>query len=121
MTRVNVGYSPRKLSGKMLIAEHREIKRIPNMVKKKDRIDRNKIPKTFCLGPGHVTFFYDKLGFLLRRYRLIHNECIRRGFDVQDFSSAWENIPACLMGEYKPNRHDRKLISDRIKERLKNK
>jgi len=33
MTRINAGYSVRRLTDKHLLAEHREIKRIPNMVK----------------------------------------------------------------------------------------
>ena len=34
MTRINVGISPAELNDKHLIAEHREIKRIPNCVAK---------------------------------------------------------------------------------------
>ena len=33
MTRINVGVDPSELNVKMLIAEHREIKRIPNLIK----------------------------------------------------------------------------------------
>ena len=33
MTRINVGIPPAELTGKHLIAEHREIKRIPNCIK----------------------------------------------------------------------------------------
>ena len=33
MTRINVGILPKELSNKHLIAEHREIKRIPNCIK----------------------------------------------------------------------------------------
>ena len=36
MTRINVGIDPSELNMKMLMAEHREIKRIPNCVKKVD-------------------------------------------------------------------------------------
>ena len=34
MTRINVGINPADLTGKHLIAEHREIKRIPNCIAK---------------------------------------------------------------------------------------
>lgn len=32
MTRINVGYGVRNLTRQHLLAEHREIKRIPNMI-----------------------------------------------------------------------------------------
>jgi deoxyribonuclease (pyrimidine dimer) len=95
MTRVNVGYPVKELTRQHLIAEHREIKRIPNMVAA-GRVDLDNIPTTFCLGTGHVRFFYDKLGYLLTRYREIYDECILRGYRVQNYSSAWNDIPVTL-------------------------
>jgi deoxyribonuclease (pyrimidine dimer) len=117
MTRVNVGVSPRKLTDRHLLAEHREIKRIPNVVASGKAVVSD-LPSEFTLGAGHVRFFYDKLGYLLRRYRLIYKECKRRGFKVEDYSDAWCGVPSSLMGEYKPTDRDRKLIINRINERL---
>ena len=34
MTRINAGIPPKKLTNRHLLAEHREIKRIPNVIKK---------------------------------------------------------------------------------------
>jgi deoxyribonuclease (pyrimidine dimer) len=119
MTRINVGIPPRELSGKHLIAEHRELKRIPNAVGKgKCRLDR--IPARFSLGTGHVSFFYDKLGYLLNRYRDLYNECCRRGYSVQNYESAWKDVPPSLMNNYEPTDDDIALIKDRIAERLAN-
>ena len=118
MTRINVGVDPSELNTKMLIAEHREIKRIPNVIKS-GRFNMNNQPKEFTLGTGHVKFFYDKIGFLKERYIRIHEECIKRGFDVTNFVNSFEDIPSNLMGTYNPNQKDRELILNRISERLK--
>ena len=48
MTRINVGMMPCELTRQHLIAEHREIKRIPNCIKK-GRYKLNGIPDTFTL------------------------------------------------------------------------
>ena len=76
MTRINVIH-PSELCDKHLIAEYRELPRVfklarPNAV----------IPDIYVLGAGHVTFFYNKLGFLAKRARDIFNECQSRGFNV---------------------------------------
>lgn len=114
MTRINVGVDPRSLSSKHLIAEHREIKRIPNMVKsgKAKLVD---IPTEFTLGKGHVKFFYCRLGYLFERYKAIYAECIHRGFNVQNYSEAWSNIPDELMGTFNPTQKDVDIIIERIK------
>ena len=61
MTRVNTGISPFELPTKLLLAELREIKRIPNLVKS-GKFSLIGQPPEFTLGKGHVKFFYDKLG-----------------------------------------------------------
>ena len=116
MTRINIGVKPAELSNKHLIAEHREIKRIPNCIKK-GRYSLEGQPDHFKLGSGHVKFFYDKLSFLQRRYKALYSECILRGFNVTDFSDAFDDLPAELMGDYVPTAQDRALILQRIKER----
>lgn len=118
MTRINVGVNPHELSSKHLIAEHREIKRIPNMIKSgKAKLDN--IPNEFTLGPGHVKFFYNKLGYLLERYKLLYDECMVRGFAVTSYHDAWDGLPSDLMGSYKASEQDRQIILQRIKERSK--
>lgn len=115
MTRINVGIAPSRLSRQHLIAEHREIKRIPNMVSSGRAVVTN-IPGTFRLGKGHVKFFYDKLGYLLNRYEKIYRECRRRGYNVQDYSTAWDKVPENLMNSYKPTKQDQALVEARIRE-----
>lgn len=117
MTRINIGIPPQKLTRQHLIAEHRELKRIPNMVRTgKAKIEN--IPEQFKLGTGHVKFFYDKLGYLRQRYRELYHECKRRGYNVQNYESAWEGIPNELMGDYTPTKRDRDIVQKRINKRL---
>jgi hypothetical protein len=117
MTRINVGIDPTDLHPKHLIAEHREIKRIPNAVRTGRAVIKN-LPEHFTLGTGHVKFFYNKLGYLLERYRELYLECLRRGFEVQNYESAWRDIPPELMGSYTPTEADKRLIEVRIREKL---
>lgn len=119
MTRINIGIPPQELTGKHLIAEHRELKRIPNAVRK-GRCRLDKIPAQFSLGTGHVSFFYDKLGYLLSRYRDLYRECISRGYNVQNYESAWEGIPSKLMRDYTPLPRDVSLVRQRIADRIAN-
>lgn len=116
MTRVNIGYPVQKLTRQHLLSEHREIKRIPNMVLS-GRAKIENATDSFTLGKGHVTFFYKRLGYLLRRYKEIYNECIIRGYNVKNYVNAWNEIPEHLMGEYIPTKRDKALIEKRINKR----
>ena len=117
MTRINVGIPPAELVNQHLIAEHREIKRIPNCIAK-GKYNMNGIPDEFKLGTGHVKFFYNKLLYLKNRYWKLYIECIKRGFSVQNYSSAWDNVPQELMNNYQPTYKDRLIIKERINEKL---
>lgn len=131
MTRINVGINPRNLSDKHLLAEHREIKRIPNHLRKYGLKCLSNAPKQFTLGKGHVLFFIDKGRYTYRRYQRIYEECIKRGFNVTDYSNAWniyheQNIlklqdenKIFLWGNYKPTPEDKQLIKDRIASKIK--
>lgn len=121
MTRINVGIKPKTLCRQHLLAELRESKRIPNQVKK--LIDRGSFklknqPKKFKLGTGHVKFFYNKLLYLLKRYEQLYLEAQMRGYNVQDFSDAWENVPKHLMKDWKPTSEDAAIVQERINQRL---
>lgn len=116
MTRINCGIPPNELSNKHLCAEHREIKRIPNCVAK-GRFSFARQPSTFKLGAGHVKFFYDKCGYLKRRYEEIYAECARRDLKVTYFGNAWDNVPKEFMGDYEPTKNDRELVRQRISEK----
>jgi deoxyribonuclease (pyrimidine dimer) len=117
MTRISATITPAELCDQMLMAEHREIVRIPNMIKSgKAKVEN--IPASFRLGTGHVKFFYDKVAYLHARYHALHNECINRGFNVSDFHEAFNDIPIELYNNWIPEPYVRDLLVDRINERL---
>lgn len=113
MTRINVGIDPKELPKKLLLAEHREIKRVPNMVKS-GRAKLKGIPSRFTLGDGHVKFFYNKLGYLKNRYHQIYHRCIELKCNVQYFGDSFEGIPENLMNDYSETQADRDLLIERI-------
>ena len=119
MTRINTGYAVQLLTNKHLMAEHRELKRIPNVVSR-GRYNLKTAPKEFTLGKGHVSFFYDKLGYLKKRYIELYNECRSRGLNIQNYESSWDGIPPELMNDYTPTEKDIRIITERINDRLAN-
>ena len=84
MTRINV-VPPGELCDQHLLAEHRELTRIPNgILSGKLKVDYDDRPSEYKLGAGHVKFFTNKLGWLFIRYLDLTAECIARGFYVQN-------------------------------------
>lgn len=113
MTRINAGIQPSELPDKLLLAECREITRIPNAVRKGTAI-LTSIPPQFTLGKGHVRFFYDKLSYLADRYSALYFECLKRGFKVTDRRSAFHDLPPNAVHQYHPTEADRLIVLDRI-------
>ena len=99
MTRINV-IPPEELCDQHLLAEHREIVRIPNMLRAGLLCDSYvDAPAHYVLGEGHVKFFVSKLAYLCERYVALHQECRYRGFNVTDMVTAF---PLVCEGEYVP-------------------
>ena len=119
MTRINAGIPVKTLTDKHLMAEHRELKRIPNVVSK-GRYNLKTSPQEFTLGKGHVSFFYTRLGYLKKRYLELHEECKKRGFNVQNYVSSWDGVPEELMGDYTPTEKGIQIVSARIADRIAN-
>lgn len=121
MTRINCAIKPAELSTKHLIAELREIKRIPNHVSaNKDKLNMKGIPDKFTLGTGHVKFFYNKLGYLQARYKVLYEEAIVRGFNVSDFSESFKKAIEArpdLNNMYTETPEDREILLERLRER----
>ena len=120
MTRINL-INPSKLTDKHLVAEYRELPRIF----KQARPDAT-IPPYYVLGKGHVTFFYDKLEFLYRRWVDLVDEMIVRGFKPsQDYIEyvcslvdSRREKDVSLFNSYIPTKEAICLNVKRIKERL---
>jgi hypothetical protein len=86
MTRINT-VDPRVLTSKHLVAEYRELPRIFGLAaaafQRGELPTDPRNPTTYCLGAGHVRFFYNKLAFLTDRFRAIVLEMQSRGFHPQ--------------------------------------
>lgn len=120
MSRINYGVEPWRLTDEHLLAEHREIKRICHYYEQWSK-KPSEIPKHFCLGTGHVKFFVNKPDITFFRYKLLHEECLKRGFNVQDFSENWKvykNYKLDINNVPKVNELTIELVKKRIKERL---
>ena len=120
MTRINL-VPVAELSNQHLMAEYRELPRIPNAIRK-GRAHVADIPEKFTLGKGHCKFFYNKLGFLKYRHREIYEELIRRNFNIRTtYSGLFDNLPKGLMGDYVPSSSDIEISRRRIQEKIKEK
>jgi len=119
MTRINSAIPVKNLTDEHLLAEHREIKRLPScLAKAVNSGSIHKIPQKFTLGKGHVLFFLDKMSFIRQRYLEIYNECMTRGMNVQTYLSNFDNIDCRFMNEYIPTTEEHELLIDRIKSRI---
>lgn len=116
MTRVSVGFV-HQLTDKHLNKERIEVLRIPNKIKQNKYVSKP-IDK-FTLNKGHELSLMNKVGFLKRHYDALTKECIKRGFKPTDYSDAFNDIPSHLMNDYTPTEYDRRIVKERITERLK--
>jgi hypothetical protein len=118
MTRVNVGIEPWELNNQLLFTEYKEIVRIPNAIAA-GRAVLSDIPEDFKLGEGHVKFFYNKLTYLHRRWLTLKEECIKRGINITNYSSAFESVSRDLpvWGDYTETPRDRAITLCRFAEK----
>lgn len=121
MTRINSAIQPKFLTDQHLLAELRELPRIFTAVMNRVASGKNfdDIPKSFTLGSGHVKFFYNKCGFLIKRHQQLRLEYFDRykkdyNFDYPRIST----IPNYLLGKYQPTDIEKQLLIDRISTRL---
>lgn len=126
MTRINCGIPVEALTDEHLLAEHREIKRLPDsFIKALDSGALGRIPSEFCLGPGHVTFFLNKQRYVFLRYVKIYGECLKRGFNVEAYHENWTRLQRAFEHydcwcSYWPRFAEFNLVKHRIEERIKN-
>ena len=117
MTRINL-VNVKELYDQHLLAEHREIKRIPNVIKSWKYIFED-IPENYVLWKWHVKFFYNKLQFLHKRYKKLYLECLNRKFNVENYEESFINLPKDLYNDYIPSIEDIKLNQKRLDEKYK--
>lgn len=120
MTRVNL-VPVESLADQHLIAEYREISRLPKFLEKSLR-SRNgilSIPKEYTFGTGHVSFFYDKLGFIKLRHEALKQEGYKRGFRLSSIDIDLSLVSKVYCNSYVPSERAILLSKGRIFEKLK--
>jgi deoxyribonuclease (pyrimidine dimer) len=126
MTRINLVH-PSELTNEHLLAEYREIMRLPGNLKKSlnrkyKKFTVNEIPKRYTLGKGHVKFFYDKLQFVNCRFDQLVEELRKRGYDPKFAGTPiFKNCPEEFYNRFTPLPEEIELNRDRIRERLTSK
>lgn len=121
MTRINI-VPVTELSRQHLIAEYKEIMRLPgNLSKSLNRktkpFCKSEIPSEYKLGKGHVKFFYDKFQFLRNRFESLVAEMTRRGYNATYSDSSIFIVEDAYMGDYTPTEEALQINRQRIRER----
>lgn len=119
MTRINV-VPVTELSDKHLAGEYHEITRVFGLVRKAQVAGREPaVPPTYRMGAGHVTFFYDKLYWVLVRYWYLTQELKARGKNPSPISESelTEGIDKKWLGGYMVTPEALAINRQRIKER----
>lgn len=119
MTRINC-IPVAQLCDQHLLAEHRELVRIPNsLMSGKLKFEYPDRPDEYTLGAGHVKFFTNKLRFLFNRYQQLDDECIKRGFNTTYMwpDHFFNQTTLRYWDDYVPTKHAMRLNRDRIAER----
>lgn len=122
MTRINL-VDPKELHQKHLVAEYREIARVFALSRKAQfDVMRGKkdLPKEYTLGTGHVLFFYNKLGYILNRYKALTTEMISRGYSPNPIADIdlVSKIDKKMFGDYIPTEEAIKINRARIYDRM---
>lgn len=124
MTRINV-VPVKDLSRQHLVAEYREITRLPgnlrtSLNRKTKKFSLDEIPKKYTLGTGHVKYFYDKMLFLKNRFNSLVAEMQSRGYNP-NFTDDSIFIPddKTFYNDYTPTEEAIEINLARIKERTK--
>lgn len=116
MTRINC-IPIDELTRQHCFAEYRELPRIRHAWPRREHPN---IPKHYCLGKGHCTFFYDKGLWLLKRHKALYAYLVEYwGYNIQKIPiidlTHW---PQCAMNNWIPDNNAMRLNRERIHERL---
>ena len=122
MTRINL-VDPSELHQKHLVAEYKEIVRVFSLSRKAQfEVMRGKrqLPTEYTLGTGHVLFFYNKLQFIMSRYKALTNEMLRRGYSPNPIpeEELSYKIDKKMFGDYKPTEIAIRINKERINDRM---
>jgi deoxyribonuclease (pyrimidine dimer) len=128
MTRINADLDPKRLTDQHLMAEYQELAMVHASLRRSLRSKPahevlKKIPAQYMLGKGHVTFFYNKLTFLEKRYLQLIAELKARNYNLnpnRKFIHEGE-FPVEFYNDWQANNNDRRIIAERLVSRIKEK
>lgn len=121
MTRINT-IEPRLLTNEWLLAEWRELPRIPNeLLQHPNRYKAQEVPASYTMGQGHVKFFRNKLLYLQKRHKALCLEMDKRGIK-RDISvvvdlSEFGVLSSVLCHDWQPTTKDHHINVERLLER----
>lgn len=118
MTRINC-VPPSKLIDQHLVAEYREMLRLPEYLRKSYKTGKPiEIPLFYKMSAGHVKFFYDKGQFLKLRHNELKQEMLRRGMkpELTLHTGMFQHYK--LMGDWKPTADAKHVNAERLIERI---
>ena len=118
MTRINASIRPHELCNSMLFAEYREIKRVPSKLKNGKYSLKSIAPIKFTLNTGHELFFKDKILYLKKRSDALYQVLLKRGYNVEDYSQCYKDIPKEFYNDWQETQESRMLLKERINLRL---
>lgn len=122
MTRINV-VPVQSLTTKHLVAEYREIMRLPRNLKtalnrKNKPFSFDEISDNYTMGKGHVKFFFNKMKYLESRFEQLVEEMLRRGYNPNFRDSSIFKCSDQFYHNYEPTKEAIRINLERINERL---
>jgi len=86
----------------------------------KKGLDLSKILSYYTLNTGHGYFFYNKLGYIYKRFESLKQEMIRRGYKCESTEILKLDIPN-LMNDWNPTKKYIEVNKERINLRISQK
>jgi deoxyribonuclease (pyrimidine dimer) len=119
MTRINC-IPVEFLIDQHLLAEYREMLRIPAALRKSMKAGRPvATPLFYKMSEGHIKFFYDKGEFLRKRHIELKSELKRRGLNHSDLSLSLSDFRHYgFMGDWDPDYEAMLVNTERLLERI---
>lgn len=112
MTRINC-VPVDELMDQHLMAEYREITRISKLAKPLKEYGK------YCMGTGHVKFFYNKGKYLAERTEQLYQELKTRGYDVTHKIYKLHNENLNLT--WQPSLEDQMINANRLNNKIDSK
>jgi deoxyribonuclease (pyrimidine dimer) len=116
MTRINC-VPAAELCRQHLVAEYRELPRVFKLAEAAAHRGQVQAPDDYTLGPGHVKFFYTRLGYCRRRFQELVAELLRRGYHPQYTSCPAVEVPAGWHQDWQPTAANLQLNRQRLADR----